>query len=105
MTFVTRYRDVIRALTDRRLGRAVPPESEDTRAGMPNYDRYVRVNLLEMEGETHARLRRLLGQALSPRQIAELKLRVQEIAEGLVDKVAGGEEIDFIAEVAEPLPV
>ena len=102
MTFLTRYGDIFSALTDRRLGRAPVVEAEEA---LTNYDRYVRVNLLETEGETHARLRKLLAQALSPRRIAELDGRVQAIAAGLMEPLAAGKEIDFIAEVAEPLPV
>jgi cytochrome P450 len=106
MTFLTRYRDIFAALTDRRLGRA--PLAGDTRAlagALPNYDRYVRVNLLETEGETHARLRKLLSRALSPRRIAGLQERVQQIASALIEPLASGADMDFIAEVAEPLPV
>jgi cytochrome P450 len=113
MTFLTRYRDIFAALTDRRLGRATPlaaarasPGCTATRfPGLQSYERYVRVNLLETEGETHARLRRLLARALSPRRIAELSARVQQTAGGLVAQLAPGAEVDFIAAVAEPLPV
>jgi cytochrome P450 len=107
MTLLARYRDIFRALTDRRLGRAVPAEQRGTSRTppMPNYDRYVRVNLLETEGETHARLRRLLARALTPRRVADLASRVQRIATELVGRIAPRVEVDFIAEVAEPLPV
>lgn len=116
MTLLTRYRDIFRALTDKRLGRAEPAESgaapdnlSRTAAlratELPNYDRYVRVNLLETEGETHARLRRLLSVALSPKRIAGLKARVEHIASELVERLAPGAEVDFIGEIAEPLPV
>jgi cytochrome P450 len=109
MTFLTRYRDIFAALTDKRLGRA-PPEASDRagderRISLPNYERYVRVNLLETEGDTHARLRRLLARALSPKRVADLQARVQEIAENLIERLAPGVEVDFIADVAEPLPV
>jgi cytochrome P450 len=107
MTFLARYRDIFRALTDRRLGRAPPEDDRPARRPppMPNYDRFVRVNLLETEGETHARLRRLLAPALSPRRIAGLESRAQRIVDELVGRLLPGSEIDFIAEVAEPLPV
>jgi cytochrome P450 len=104
MTFLTRYRDIFAALTDRRLGRA-PPQAPGHRIPLPAYDRYVRVNLLETEGATHARLRRLLARALSPKRVLGLHERVQDIADGLVAKLAPDVEIDFVAEVAEPLPV
>ena len=106
MTFLTRYRDIFAALTDKRLGRAVPAAAGPTSLKqLPNYERYVQINLLETEGDTHARLRRLLAQALSPKRVADLQARVQEIAARLVAQLAPGVEVDFIADVAEPLPV
>jgi len=106
MTFLARYRDIFRALTDRRLGRAEPEEERVTpRIPAPNYERFVRANLMETEGESHARLRRLLAQALSPKRIADLESRVQQIAGALVSRLSPGAEFDFVAEVAEPLPV
>jgi hypothetical protein len=106
MTFLARYRDIFSALTDKRLGRAQHEEfGDEQRISLPNYERYVRVNLLETEGDTHARLRRLLARALSPKRVADLHARVQEIAESLVEPLAPGAELDFIAAVAEPLPV
>jgi hypothetical protein len=109
MTFLTRYRDIFSALTDKRLGRALPEGSDRTsngqRASLPNYERYVNVNLLETEGDAHARLRRLLARALSPKRVADLDARVQEIATSLIERLAPGVEVDFIADVAEPLPV
>ena len=114
MTLLTRYHDIFTALTDRRLGRAMPvAAAADASSGssaarfpeLPAYQRYVRVNLLETEGETHARLRRLLARALSPKRIAGLRTRVQQIAGGLVEQLTPGAEVDFISAVAEPLPV
>jgi cytochrome P450 len=65
----------------------------------------VRVNLLETEGDTHGRLRRLLGTALAPRRIAALAGRVGRIAAELVSRLERGRAIDFVTRVAEPLPV
>lgn len=110
--FVTRYRDVFRLLTDRRLGREPVPRAGGGRAAagpapgeLPCYDRYVRVNLLETEGETHARLRRLLAGALSPQRVERLAARIETVARDLVAGLPAGRDVDFIAAVAEPLPV
>jgi cytochrome P450 len=107
LTLVSRYRDVVRLLGDRRLGRdpaaagsGAPPAGE-----LPCYDRYVRSNLLETEGETHTRLRRLLGAALSPQRVRRLAPRVEAIARDLVGSIEPGTTVDFMARVAEPLPV
>ncbi|MGH8193890.1 MAG: cytochrome P450 [Woeseiaceae bacterium] len=106
MTCLTRHRDVFRALTDRRLARAFKGMTEARATGeWPYYDRYVRVNLLETEGETHTRLRRLLGAALTPKRVNDLAARVQAVANDLLDGIEAGSEVDFIAAIAEPLPV
>ena len=107
MTFVSRYRDILAILTDRRFGRVPPPgrEAATTRPPLPFYDRYVRVNLLETEGTTHRHLRRLLARALNPSRIASLGRRVESIAKELVDRPRPGADVDFIAELSEPLPV
>ena len=107
LTLVSRYRDIVRLLGDRRLGRdpaaagaAAPPAGE-----LPCYDRYVRRNLLETEAETHTRLRRLLGTALNPRRVRHLAPRIEAVARELVDSIEPGSTVDFMARVAEPLPV
>ncbi|MEX0975494.1 MAG: cytochrome P450 [Woeseia sp.] len=117
MTFLTRHRDILEVLTDRRFGRAQPAEARPAEARpaeaasdsaqwrLPYYDRYVRRNLLETEGSTHRRLRRHLAAGLNPKRIGELTLEVQGIARELVDQLETGPGFDFIAELAEPLPV
>jgi cytochrome P450 len=121
MRVLTRYTDIFRALTDRRLARAMSEDSEGAASqqgqggsaasphgagvAMPFYDRYVRVNLLETEGETHARLRRLLAGTLNPRRIAALAARIEAITADLLGRIERDAEFDFIRELAEPLPV
>jgi cytochrome P450 len=108
LALITRYRDIVRLLGDRRLGRDAAAQGQEAPAAgdeLPCYDRYVRVNLLETEGETHARLRRLLGAALGPQRIRALAARIEAIAGDLVGRIAPGSTFDFMAEVAEPLPV
>jgi unspecific monooxygenase len=114
MTFLTRYRDIVAVLTDKRFGRVRPSAARSEarardegteRRTLPYYDRYVRVNLLETEGETHRRLRRRLAGALGPKRIADLSQRVACIAAEIVESLDPGTAFDFIAELAEPLPV
>lgn len=110
LTLVARYRDIVRLLGDRRLGRdaaapgADPPPGPPA-GGLPCYDRYVRTNLLETEGESHARLRRLLGAALGRQRVRRLAPRVEAVARELLGVIEPGATVDFMAQVAEPLPV
>ena len=107
MTFVSRYRDILAILTDRRFGRVPPPGHEVTgkRPASPFYDRYIRVNLLETEGAAHRHLRRLLARALNPGRIAALATRIEAVARHLLGEVRAGTGVDFVARLAEPLPV
>ncbi len=112
MTFLTRHRDILEVLTDKRFGRARPFEARPAEAAhndpqrrLPYYDRYVRRNLLETEGAMHRRLRRQLAAGLNSKRISQLSHEVQGIAGELVDKLDTAKGFDFIAELAEPLPV
>jgi unspecific monooxygenase len=115
MTFYTRYRDIVRLLTDKRFGRTTAhlPASDDPAADpvhadryeLPAYDRYVRVNLLESEGADHARIRRLLSKALNPKKIAQLEGRIAATSRRLLGELLPNGEMDFLADFAEVLPV
>lgn len=115
LTFITRYRDIYRLLTDKRLGRTMDhllsaealqqKHSSPEWLELPNYSRYVRVNLLESEGDDHARIRRLLSKALQPKRVAMLSDRINAIRDQLLAELVPRQQMDFLAEYAEVLPV
>ncbi len=115
MTLFARYEDIRSLLLDSRLGRtmshvATPDELErQPRAEqwerLPNYNRYVRVNLLETEGSDHSRLRRLVSAALSPKRIRELRGRIESVVDELLAELAPRGRMEFLEELAVPLPV
>ena len=115
MTLFARYADIRRLLFDGRLGRTMDhlasPEElarkrrEQNWDELPNYSRYVRVNLLEQEGADHARLRRLVAAALSPKLIGNLRGRIQAQVEELLSGVVAKQRMDFLEDLAVPLPV
>lgn len=115
MTLFTRYEDVRAVLVDGGFGRSLDhvstrEETERRRraAGwhkLPNYSRYVRVNLLEMEGPDHARIRKLVSAALSPRRIARLRDRVRFVVDERLAAAASAGRVDFVSEIAVPVPV
>lgn len=115
MTLFARYDDIRRLLIDGRLGRTLDHVSAPgdvarrRRAGhwerLPNYSRYVRVNLLETEGRDHARLRQLVSAALDPRRIRGLRARIQLLVDELLNAVTPTGRMNFIEELAVPLPV
>jgi len=115
MTLLTRYEDIRAVLLDGRFGRTldyVTPREEIQRkrreanwTRLPNYSRYVRVNLLETEGPDHSRVRKLVSSALSPRRIRELRERVQSVVNTLFDRIVPAGRMEFVSEMAVPLPV
>lgn len=53
----------------------------------------------------HGRLRSLQSPAFAPPRMAEARPLVERIVEDLLDRIEGKQRIDFVAEVAYPLPV
>jgi cytochrome P450 len=115
MTMFARYEDIRAVLVDGRFGRTLDPVStpaeisQRRRAAhwdrLPNYSQYVRVNLLETDGADHARVRRVVSAALNPRRMRELRDRIQAIVDQLLDRIVPSGHMDFVRELAVPLPV
>src|SRR6188472_2945962 len=104
--FVTRYEDVVTVLTDNERF-VVDPElaltSEELAAlgqGGPGPDERVNENLLAKDGEDHRRLRRLVTRAFTPRMVEQLRPRIQEIADDLIDRVAGRGRMELVDDFA-----
>jgi cytochrome P450 len=106
--FVTRYKDVRAALSDPRFAKdwAQHMTPEDW---TPDQDvsAFLSRHMLNLDPPDHTRLRRLVVKAFTPRRMAELRPRITEITDGLLDAMAGSgaETADLIQEFAFPLPV
>ena len=115
LTLFAGYDDVRTLVLDGRLGRSMdhvtPPEAlahrrrEASSERLPNYSRYVRVNLLETEGADHARVRRLVAAAFGPRRVRELRHSVCALVQHLLEERMQDRRMDLIADLAAPLPV
>lgn len=101
---VTRYQDVRQALADSRL-------SLDKRNALPGNYRGLALppaldaNLLNMDPPQHTRIRRLVSQAFTPRQVDRLREPVQRLADDLLDALEPQGRADLISEYAAPLPI
>jgi len=61
---------------------------------------------LNMDGQTHAQMRRLASRPFTVRRIAAYRPRVQELVDGLVDQmVAAGPPADVVSGLVAPLPL
>jgi cytochrome P450 len=70
----------------------------------PLWDKLVN-SLLCLEGEAHRRLRSLVSKAFTPRASARLHDTIDEVINGLVDRVAAQGRCDIVGDIARPYPV
>ncbi len=61
--------------------------------------------MVTLDGSTHARYRRLVAKAFSPRSIKALEPHVRSITNRLIDTWIDRDQIEFVEEFAIPLPV
>ena len=87
-------------LRDDRWGRGAPGERARGRetAGQ-------RRSFLRQDPPEHTRLRGLVSKAFSPRVVAELRPRVQQITDDLLDAAWDGGEVDLVQALNFPLPI
>ena len=102
---VTRQQDVTAVLRDKRFHSALSmiernPEIQDT-----EWARGRRRSILTMEGDSHARLRRLVAPAFTPASANRLRPTMRAVVGELVDRVAGKGQCDLVADVCEPYPI
>jgi cytochrome P450 len=93
------------ALRDHRL--APPPglglEAQGITSG-PLWDR-VTASILSVNGEDHARLRRLVSKAFTPRAVGRLDATIVEIINGLIDPLMAAGRSEIVTDIARPYPV
>ncbi|MFF4433202.1 cytochrome P450 [Streptomyces sp. NPDC001513] len=109
---VPHYADVSALLRDRRLGRTYlhrfSHEEFGREAPPPEHEPFHVLNgngLLDLEDPAHARVRRLVAKAFTPRTVERLVPAVERMARGLVGQLRADGGGDLLATVAEPLPV
>ena len=61
--------------------------------------------MLSADPPEHTRLRGLVGKAFTPRRIEQMRPRIQEIVDSLLDDVQDRAEFDLIEQLSYPLPV
>jgi cytochrome P450 len=66
---------------------------------------FIENHMLNKDGDTHRRLRRLVTKAFTPRMVEQLRPRIQEIADALIDRVEDRGEMDLVEEFAFALPI
>ena len=86
---------------------------EDTNAVLRDHARFSRDyggksayrSMLDTDPPDHTRLRTLVSKAFTPRSVADLAPRIQQIVDDLLDATEGRDRFDLIDSFAYPLPV
>jgi pimeloyl-[acyl-carrier protein] synthase len=102
---LTRYDDVARVLRDPRFGRKGFDELVNARFGTEPDQPGLATSMLFRDPPDHTRLRTLVSKAFTPRVIEGLRPHIQQIVDGLLDRVRDRRAMDLIADLAFPLPV
>ncbi len=108
--FVTSYDDVVALLTDNERfvldpKLALTPDELEARAAEVAADDRASENLLAKDGDDHRRLRRLVTKAFTPRIVEQLRPRIQQIADELIDLVQERGRMELVDDYAFPLPI
>ncbi|GIM88008.1 cytochrome P450 family protein [Salinispora arenicola] len=68
-------------------------------------ERALNSHMLNVGPPDHTRLRRLVSAAFTRRRIEQMRPRIQELTDELLDGLAGADEADLVAGLALPLPM
>ena len=98
-----RYADVQEVFADTERFSSEMPRGP----GFEQFDKFMGVQFItQMDGERHARIRRLLLPAFSSRSLSRLESRITEIIEGMLDRIeSGGNAFDGMADYGAQLVV
>lgn len=108
---LTRHEHVHAAFADRRLSAvrlhvnqfgSVPEEERQTT--IPNLMRFIPQWIINIDGEPHTRLRKLVMKAFGRKIVENLRPAIQQFTDDLLNRAERKGEFDFIEEIAFPLP-
>lgn len=105
---IVRYDDVAAALKDKRLvkdkNNALLPGQLAKQPWMPKFFEPLTRNMLDVDEPHHARLRALVSKAFTPGLIEQMRARIQDLTDRLLDAASRRPRFDLIADYAQPLP-
>jgi len=102
--FISRYDDVVAVIKDDRRfasGGGIESAVQQERDGC--FWHTQAAGALFTDGATHSRARGLLDQSWPSQQIAQMRGRILELANTLLDQVRGAGTMDIVTDFAEPL--
>ena len=110
--FINLHADISELLRDKRLGRGMLHRYSREELGWPapdprlaTFQRFQDHVFMDMEGPAHARLKGFVSKAFTPRQMENLRGKLEATTHALIDVVPKHEPFNFVSHIAEPLPV
>jgi cytochrome P450 len=107
---VSRYDDIRALLQDTRLSAASPfgyifkrPLTEEEQVAVGIIRPYVEQSLLNMDPPEQSRQRAILGGAFTPRRLEQMRVRVQQFVNEIVDEVQPYGKVELMNQFAFPL--
>ena len=110
---LTGYDDILASMkntasfsNENRLGKAIaylPPEKQANYK--PFADHYATKSLLHSDPPDHTRMRSLMTKEFTPGVVEQMRPRIQEVVDGLLDAAEKKGRMDVVADLASPLPI
>lgn len=105
------FKSVSALLRDKRFGRDILHVASREEVGLPepkphvaDFDLTEKFSLLNLEAPAHTRLRTLVNRAFVSRQVEQLRPRIRQLADEIIDGFEGEESVDLIKAFAAPIP-
>lgn len=106
---ITRYQDVASVLKDERFAKdpqnALLPDQMPKARWRPSFFNLMDNNMLKMDAPDHTRLRALVHKVFTPARVEHMQMRVQQLADELLDTAAKNKHFDLIEQYALPIPL
>jgi cytochrome P450 len=102
---VLTYESVVAVLRDKRWHSATGLVAQLQGITNPEFLNKRRVSILNAEGDTHVRLRRLAAPAFSPRSADRLRPFMRDVVNSLVDPFAASGRTEVVRDICEPYPI
>jgi len=102
---VTRYADVVALLRDRRFHSAISLIPQMAGVSDEVLLQRQQRSILALEGDAHARLRRLVAPAFTPKSADRLRPFMREVVDGLIDGFVDSGRCELVADLCEPYPI
>jgi cytochrome P450 len=98
-------RDIERFPNSIRIPRFLEQLGPDVQAEIGGLKHHFSVGLVQSDPPDHTRIRALVHREFQPRAVARQRDHIQELVDGLLDRVASTGRMDLVADFAYPLPV